>query len=1161
MIRFDPLLDPIEDLDDKTLLISASAGTGKTWTVSHLATRWMLEDDRNDPSRLLLVTYSRAAAAELRSRLRSRVAEVGRVLQNPSRADDGWLRSLVDLPEGERERMMRRQAEVLSALDDVNARTIHSFASMVNNSGSATTTAGSLLYERAINESLTRASLADLDQLRVLVNDPTDPEACTGDLSMTHLRERLAATLRGSAAIGGLAERPGGASKALLLDPPVEDAEATARADVLRRLLLDAEQRVRELMAMENDVTFDEMISGVYWDVQEGGDQAVESLRDAFGFVLIDEFQDTDAAQWSIFESVFRGHMPVVIVGDPKQAIYGFRGGDVVIFQRLLAEAAGSETTLTWELDRNFRSGERLIGQLNALFSIAESTEARSLFDGDGALGPLPRPWGYSSPLRRQGPSVQAISYVPVMVGSEAQRAPECVGGLQIRDLTSVRPLARLENGVLPATPLWDTAAPPGIDQDALQESVLDDLVQVIRGYQDDGVGLEDICVLVRINRLAVAARDHLRRHGISAVTTKTEPVFASPAAEQLRCLLWALTEPTNPRFGGLLEVTWFKHHELESLAGLAYTLESYGPGALCRRVLDTATMYEVLRSDQPERSWTDIDHLFSLAGERFGGGVLATSALGWLEEMMEGSEEAKEDEAAVRRVESHGGSVTLMTIHSAKGLEFPIVLCPQIEMPPSAREANKQNGVLSTPDGREFDLNRLVVAKVAEAGEGGVDEALQTSDESARLIYVALTRAKRDLVLWVTDNDRHQSGKSTSEPSRILQTSLLRILVESLLLTTEPQHRAIAERLVDAPFDASIPVVVPEEVDEATALRPIDAEHKEINVDGVVDPPAIDEALRRWSYSTLHVHGTSSAESIEVDDESLSRGYGGGALAEDVATDRHLGARLGSRLFAGYAGTGLGNAIHEVFERLIGHHEAGDEQFLAECILSAFEMQGLAVDEVRLTELTEQFSRLLRYPLGQVMGNASLLEIGAGGDARTANEMRFTLPLEGTGSPSDRLIEIGRFVHDAEPEGPYAGFFGGLASGKAWPTRLFQGYLVGSIDLVAQVGDVPRFAVLDYKSNLLKVASSYAPQDLVGEMALSGYPLQGLLYSVALHRFLDRRLPNYRAEEHLAGICYFYVRGALLEGQGHDAGLANWTIPSKVVIGVSELLAGRSDR
>ena len=1157
MNRFDPLEDPIGDLASRTLLISASAGTGKTWTVAHLATRWLLESEENDPSRLLLVTYSKAAAAELRSRLRRRVAEVGRVLDDPGQATDRWTASLAELSTTERHRLADRQADVLSMLDDVNARTIHSFASMVGRSTTARTTAGGSLYERAVNETLTRASLTDLALLRTLVEDPTDPTSSTGTLSLAKVRERLAGMLRGSASIGGIEPRVGGSSKAHLVQPPIDDPEALAKAQVMTSLLLDAERRVRELMAMEHDVTFDEMITGVYWEVQEGGNQAIESLRTSFGFVLIDEFQDTDAAQWSIFESVFRGHVPVVIVGDPKQAIYGFRGGDVVIFQRLLGDDRGD--TLSWELDRNFRSGERLLGQLNALFSIAESEEARALFSGPDALAELPRTWAFSSPTRRDGDLVRPISFRPVTVGGDDQRTPEGQGSLQIRDLTVVRPLATLHDGGQPDPP-WDTAAPKGIDRGQLEDDLLDDLVQVVRSYRDGGTDLEDICVLVRMNRFATEARDHLRRHGIPAVTTKTEPVFTSPAADQLRCLLWALTEPTNPRLGGLLEFTWFSYHDLESMVSLATTLETFGPGALCRRVLDTATMHVILRSEQPERNWTDMDHLFSLLGERFAGGVLATSALGWLDEMMAGSEEAGEDEAAVRRVESHGGSVTVMTVHSSKGLEFPVVLCPQIEMPPSSNEVTKQRGVLSTSAGREFDLERLVADKVADANEGGIDEALQTSDEGARLIYVAMTRAKRDLVVWLTDLDRHQWGKSTNAPSRILQTSLLRLLVESSLLLPPAVRQAIGTGLGEVPFDLTLEIVRPATGEARASLTPVEAPPKAIDLNGVLDPPRVDESLRRWSYSALHLHATGSGEPLDVGDEARQVDYDGGARAEDVVEDVQVGARLGSNLFAGYAGAEVGNAIHEVFENVVGLPSGQGVARLGDAIAAAFAGQGLGVDEGQLADLVDQFTRLLDHPLGPVLGGSSLAHLADGGVARTANEMRFTLPLEGAGEPADRLIELGRIVADAEPDGPYGAFFRSLADATPVPRQLFRGFLVGSIDLVAQIDDPLRFVVVDYKSNLLKEAQSFSPRDLEGEMALSGYPLQALLYSVALHRFLQRRLAGYVPAQHLGGICYFYVRGALLEDQGSDAGLVTWRPPSEAVIEVSSLLAGRRD-
>lgn len=1157
MNEFDPVLGPLRDLERSTLLISASAGTGKTWTVVHLATRWLLESELNEPNRLLLVTYSKSAAAELRSRLRARVVEVGRVLADPTLANDPWTVSLGTVSSREHARLVARQREVLAALDDVNARTIHSFASMVTQGSSARTTAGHDLYERALNETLTRASLVELEQLRVLVKDPNEPLASSGTLSVATLRERLMSMLRGSASIGGIQGREGGTSKARLVPVPDGDPAAIQKAEVLTSLLFDAELRVRELMALENDVTFDELITGVYWEVQRGGEQAIEDLRSSFGFVLIDEFQDTDAAQWSIFERVFRGHVPVVIVGDPKQAIYGFRGGDVIIFQRLLAE---SDDTLVAELHRNFRSGERLLGQLNALFSLAESDVARALFDGEDPLAQLPRAWAFSSPLGQADTDVQPIAYVPVSVGASIQQSIERLGCLQFRDLTVQRPLASLADGAVPRPP-WETKSPSDLDRDEIEERLLNDLVRVVSRYQENGTALKDICVLVRMNHLATSARDHLRHHGISAVTMKTEPVFSSPAADHVRCLLWALTEPTNPRLSGILEFTWFAHHDLASLASLSRALEHFGPGALCRRVLDTPTMHEVLRSEQPERNWTDVDHLFNLLGERFTNGVLATSALQWLEEMMAGSKDAGEDEAAIRRVESHGGSVSIMTVHSAKGLEFPVVLCPQIEMPPSITAVNKLTGVLSTTDGREFDLERLVADKVADANEGGVAEALQVTDESARLLYVAMTRAQRDLVVWLTDADRHQWGASTGTPSRILQTSLLRILVESYLLLTDEQRQSIGAGLGKVPFDCDIEITRPDDDSSHGALVPTDALQKAITLDGVADPPIVDESLRRWSYSSLHVHGTASSEGVTLAESAGPLAYDGGSLAEDIADDSHVGVRLGSELFAGYAGAQVGNAIHEVLESVVGRPASLVDDKLKAMISSAFVGHGLSIDEGSLHDVSDQFRRVLNYPLGGLLGGTSLASFGSTDRVRTATEMRFTLPLEGTIDSSDRLVELGRLVCAAQPDGPFAAFFESLATADPKAGRLLKGFLVGSIDLVAQIDDPMRFVVVDYKSNLLKEARSFSPEELVGEMALSGFPLQGLLYSVALHRYLARRLPDYEPTQHLGGICYFYVRGALVEGQGADAGLASWKIPSTAVVGASELLAGRRNR
>ena len=1165
MAGFDPILGDLSALERRVLLVSASAGTGKTWMITHLATRWLLEDDAHDPASLLMVTFSRSAARELKSRLRGRVAEVGGILRGEVDPRDDWSRSLLDLVEADPDRhrrLLARQAEVLSRLDDVNARTIHSFAAMVGDRSGESATSGASIYDRAANETITRAALSDLERLRLLVEDP-EAEGAPGVLEAATLRDRVRSTAAAAVSLGGLGDHADGPSKALADLPKVEEAERRAQAELLLELVTETERRSAEMMRLESSVTFDAMISDVYWDAVAGGDRSTSALADTFGLVLIDEFQDTDGAQWAIFKEAFVGKVPVVIVGDPKQAIYTFRGGDVVIFQDLLGqEAAGDDLMLSHQLTRNFRSTPAMLGKLNALFLAAQHPELSAYFaelsvqaEGIG----LARGWSYSTPLETAARELTEIRYAPVGVGSQDGTG----GRLIVRDLTRAIPLARLgPDGRRPDALPYETPPKDKPSADAIRDEIAEDLVGVVARYRDEGVALDDIAVLVRTNSFADRICTSLRKAGISAVTSKTEQVFASRAALQLRCLLWVLSEPSNPRRGGLLASTWFRHHDLESLPSLARTLEAHGPGALCRRVLDTSTMHAILGSEDPERGWTDVDHLFELLGAEHSRGVTASVALAWLEAGMTSKEEDEEARDAVaRRVESDGGAVTIMTMHGSKGLEFEVVLVPSIESAPGGKDYATQDGVLSTPEGRVFDLGRLSAEVVGDDSPSALDEERQRTDEAARLIYVGMTRAKTDLVAWISDLDHHDyRGKSTR--SRISKTSLWRVLVESLLLA-EASDLADVEavcRAAGAPFDATLEVVRPEPVEVGSSALERGG-RIEISTADVRQPPPIDESLRRWSYSALHVHG-SATPVAEVDAESNGAGpaYDGGVFAEDVADDATARRKLGSQLFGGHAGNIVGVAIHEVFERVVGIFDSSDAERLEAEVVEAYRRAGITLDDP--ATVAAEFATILRHGLGDQLDGLSLDGLTASGADRVANEMRFTLPLEGAGPKSDRLTAIARLVAEHDADGAYAGFFRQLAEAPQQADRLFQGFLTGSIDLVAQVGDpvVPRFVVLDYKSNLLKEATTYAPDQLVGEMALSGYPLQGLLYSVALHRYLARRMRGYSPESHLGGICYYYVRGAALAGAAPGDGLARWDIPAEVVVGCSDILAGRRE-
>ena len=135
--------------------------------------------------------------------------------------------------------------------------------------------------------------------------------------------------------------------------------------------------------------------------------------------------------------------------------------------------------------------------------------------------------------------------------------------------------------------------------------------------------------------------------------------------------------------------------------------------------------------------------------------------------------------------------------------------------------------------------------------------------------------------------------------------------------------------------------------------------------------------------------------------------------------------------------------------------------------------------------------------------------------------------------------------------------------TGAALGAQPLKGYLSGSVDVVLRIGD--RYVVVDYKTNWLGdpaeplTAADYAQPRMVEAMLHSDYPLQALLYSVVLHRFLRWRLPGYEPEKHLGGVMYLFLRGMCGPDtpvvDGHPAGVFSWQPPASLITAMSDLL------
>jgi exodeoxyribonuclease V beta subunit len=436
--------------------------------------------------------------------------------------------------------------------------------------------------------------------------------------------------------------------------------------------------------------------------------------------------------------------------------------------------------------------------------------------------------------------------------------------------------------------------------------------------------------------------------------------------------------------------------------------------------------------------------------------------------------------------------------------------------------------------------------------GDAAVErsDALQESDEGARKLYVALTRGRDEVVAWVSNRAQLHADDGTA--NAVFVSSLWLQLVEPIGFLDDDEVARMADAAGGVPFGRpSIEHVVREHgVRRTGAPREVPA----ISTKDVTARPQIDESLRRrWSYSFLGVAGVDVArpDPADVDDDP---GFDAGSLAESELDPELLETTRDGSLFGGFAGAAVGNALHAVLEALVGEVASGDLRTKRDLVLKAFASEGLVLDDP--DPVCDQLAVVLSRQLGPMMDNRSLDSfVTPDATKRLAKEMNFTVALHASGAPHDLVGEIAELALEHDAEGPYRAYFEGLRREHATSARLFQGFLNGSIDLVAQVDDTPRFVVVDYKSNVAAKGHGYSPDELVAKMAGAGYPLQALLYSVALHRYLDQRLDDYDAEANLGGALYLFLRGMVTAPQGSDQGLAAWKLPARLVVATSELL------
>ncbi|MCW2592119.1 MAG: recB [Mycobacterium sp.] len=1101
MDRFD-LQGPLPEAASTTVL-EASAGTGKTFALAGLVTHYVAEGAAT-LDQMLLITFGRAASQELRERVRRQITYAAAAFDDPSLVGDNQLVAyLLDGTDEERAARKQRLRDALAGFDAATIATTHQFCQLVLKSLGV---AGDSDSRVTLVESLTDLVTEVVDDLYLahFGQQRDDPELTYPDAL------KLAREVVGHPATE---LRP--------LDPPPESRAAVC-VSFANHVLAELETRKRRLGILG----YDDLLTRLAEALDAEDSPARLRMHQRWPIVMVDEFQDTDPVQWQVIDRAFSGRSTVILIGDPKQAIYAFRGGDIVTYLSA-AETAGAKKTL----GTNWRSDSVLVDSLQAVLRGAEL--------GDPAIVV------HDVEAANQGSRLVGAPHDEPFRLRVVQRGTFGLRGTQNIPINDIR---------------------QHVGKDLAND--IGALLTSGATFNGEPVRAGDVAVIVETHRDARVCQLALDRVGIACVYTGDSDIFASEAADDWLSLLEAFDQPHRAGVVRAAAATMFFGKSAENLVEggdaltdqIAETLREWagharerGVAAIFEAAQLGGMLERVLSWRDGERHMTDLAHMTQLLQDVAHREHYTLPALrDWLRAERNDRGGAGERN---RRLDSDAAAVQIMTVWVSKGLQYPIVYLqfafnrwvpePDLILFHDGPTRCLHIGGKESPDYREVE--RL-----------GREES---AGDDSRLTYVALTRAQAQVVAWWSPArdepngglSRLLRGRQPGEsvvPNRCVPSKINDDDALARLRQWEAAGGPVLEQSVLTP--ASSPSAEP-------APRKLDARHFH---------RAIDTTWRRTSYSGLirvaEPPGVSSEpEVVALDDE----------VGDLPLLQPSTGPQVPSPMADLPKGAKFGTLVHAVLETA----DPFAADLAAELEAQIREHSVWWPVDVPAPGLAAAMVPMHDTPLGPLAGDLTLRQIGLRDRLR---ELDFEFPMAGgdlrATAPEIHLRDVGRLLAEHLPaDDPLASYAARLTS-DALGNKPLRGYLNGSIDAVLRIpclespGGGDRYVVVDYKSNWLGdgdgalTSADYERARLVEAMLHSDYPLQALLYSVVLHRFLRWRQPGYSPDRHLGGVLYLFVRGMCGPEtpviDGHPAGVFDWQPPASLIVAISEVLdAGRA--
>ncbi|MDX1634572.1 MAG: exodeoxyribonuclease V subunit beta [Marinobacter sp.] len=848
---------------------------------------------------------------------------------------------------------------------------------------------------------------------------------------------------------------------------------------------------------------------------QDDSGRLAATIRQQFPVAMVDEFQDTDPVQYRIFDAVYdvaasHRHLGFLMIGDPKQAIYRFRGADIHTYLAARRATEGRHVTLP----RNYRSSSAQVDASNRVFAYAEAEKPGGAFGFAEA--------GKGNPL----------PFTPVSAKGRGDRF--IVEGREPAAMT-----------------LWHRAGKANKDEvnQALAEACATEVTRLLNlglagqaGFMEGGVlrplQAADVAILVNKGAEARLVRSALSARGVRSVyLSDRSSVLDTPQAVDVRHWLQACAEPERDRLvraalaTATLDLGWARldglrwnelawEAEIEHFRRLHEIWQRQGVLAMIRRLLsDFQVPARLLATDEGERALTDILHVAELLQQESQQVDGEQALIRRLAEMID--QAGGQSEALQVRLESDADLVQVVTVHKSKGLEYPLVFLP---FATSCRPLTRKDQPLvwHDSDGRaqlSFNIDESTLALADRERLG----------EDIRKLYVALTRAR--YATWVgaaeLKGEERQSGLGY-----LLGLDRERELGEGLAALAEGRSEMLLQPLPEPANERYQPPPSP-------PLAP------------AREPERI--ARTQWwiaSYSAIRYHQPEAEPAVTAGEPETPAAERLREEAEPAAAPSRPQRRPDPderRIHGFFRGAEPGTFLHSLlewcaepaFNTLDQRRQELSQMVAQRCAARGWDHWA--------GPLTHWLSDLVATPLPlPPQPDGSAVKVALQALAQAVPELEFWFASDQVDTQAlDRIVRAYTLV----------GMPAAQARPAADPMNL-NGMLKGFIDLVFE--HEGRYYVADYKSNFIGPDdAAYTPEAMAEVVAHKRYDLQYALYLLALHRLLRTRLPDYDYDRHIGGAVYLFLRG-----NGAASAGVHCDRPDRAMIeALDRLFRGQSDR